>query len=75
MTEGTERLVRPELRSPRSAAIAGIVYSLLMLIGMILVYRVTNIIPEDITKDWLERWSVSASVALTLVPFAGIAFL
>ena len=75
MTERTERLVRPELRSPPSAAIAGIVYSLLMFTGMVLVYRVTNVIPEDITRDWLERWSFSTSVALTLVPFAGIAFL
>jgi hypothetical protein len=33
MAEETEQLVRPELRSPRSAAIAGIVYSILMILA------------------------------------------
>jgi len=75
MAENTEQLVRRELRSPRSAAIAGIVYSILMFTGMILAYRVVNARPEDVTRDWLETWSGTASLMLTLVPFAGIAFL
>jgi hypothetical protein len=75
MAERTDYLVRRELRSPRSAAIAGIVYSLLMFIGMLLAYRIVRAKPEDITKDWLETWSSTASLVLTLVPFAGIAFL
>ena len=73
--EETEQLVRREIRSPRSAAIAGIVYSILMFTGMILAYRVVNARPEDVTRDWLETWSGTASLMLTLVPFAGIAFL
>jgi hypothetical protein len=75
MTERTEHVVRRELRSPRSAAIAGIVFSLLMTIGMVLAYGIASDVPQDITKDWLEAYSDTASVALTLVPFAGIAFL
>ncbi len=75
MAEETEHVVRRELRSPRSAAIAGIVFSLLMFIGMILAYRVVNAKPEDITRDWLESWSGTASLALAVVPYAGIAFL
>jgi hypothetical protein len=75
MVEETEYLVRRELRSPRSAAIAGILFSFLMFIGMILAYRTVNAKPEDITRDWLETWSDTASLVLTLVPFAGIAFL
>jgi hypothetical protein len=75
MTEGTDFVVRRELRSPRSAAIAGIVYSLLMTTGMILAYHIVRAKPEDITRDWLETWSGTASVVLTMVPFAGIAFL
>jgi hypothetical protein len=75
MTETTEYVVRRELRSPRSAAIAGIIYSLLMTIGMALAYRIATDVPADITRDWLETWSGTASVMLTLVPFAGIAFL
>jgi hypothetical protein len=75
MVENAEQLVRRELRSPRSAAIAGIVFSLLMFTGMILAYRVVNAKPEDITRDWLQTWSDTASLALTMVPFAGIALL
>ena len=75
MAERTEYVVRRELRSPRSAAIAGIIYSILMTTGMVLTYIITRDIPKDITKEWLDAWSSAASVALTLVPFAGIAFL
>jgi hypothetical protein len=75
MNARTDYVVRRELRSPRSAAIAGIVFSILMTTGMVLTYNITRDVPQDITKDWLEVWSNTASVALTLVPFAGIAFL
>jgi hypothetical protein len=75
MTARTDYVVRRQLRSPRSAAIAGIIYSILMTTGMVLTYNITRDVPQDITKDWLEAWSNTASVALTLVPFAGIAFL
>jgi hypothetical protein len=75
MSKGTGYVVRQELRSPRSAAIAGIIYAILMITGMVLVYNITRDLPEDITKDWLDAWSDRASVAITLAPFAGIAFL
>ena len=75
MAERTEYVVRRELRSPRSAAIAGIIYSILMTAGMLLTYNITRTVPKDITKEWLDTWSNTAGVALTLVPFAGIAFL
>jgi hypothetical protein len=75
MTQGTDHVVRRRLRSPRSAAIAGIIYSILMTTGMVLVHNITRDLPEDITKDWLDAWSDRDSVALILAPFAGIAFL
>jgi MFS family permease len=75
MAERTEYVVRRELRSPRSAAIAGIIFSILMTIGMVLTYNITRDVPKDITKEWLDAWSNIATVAITLVPFAGIAFL
>jgi hypothetical protein len=31
--------------------------------------------PEDVTREWLQAWSGTVSAALTMVPFAGIAFL
>jgi hypothetical protein len=75
MAERTGYVVRQRLRSPRSAAIAGIIFSLLMTTGMALIYNITGDVPADITREWLEAWSDTVSVALVLVPFAGIAFL
>ena len=75
MAERTEYVVRQELRSPRSAAIAGIIFSILMITGMVLIFNMTRNVPADITQEWLDTWAQPASVAVTLVPFAGIAFL
>jgi hypothetical protein len=67
--------MRREVRSPRSAALAGIVFSLLQITSMILLYRSATASLADIDPEWLESWSGAASVVLVLVPFAGIAFL
>ena len=75
MTARTDYVIRRRLRSPRSAAIAGIIYAILMIAGMVLVYNITTDLPADITREWLDAWSDRASVAVTLTPFAGIAFL
>lgn len=75
MAEENARLVRRQIRSPRSAAIAGIVYSVLMIIGMLLVRNMIADVPADISQEWLESWSNKASTAVTIVPFAGLAFL
>ena len=75
MAEETERLVRRELRSPRSAAVAGILFSLLMMTSMILLYRSVTASLADIDREWLEAWTGAAAVVLVLIPFAGIAFL
>jgi hypothetical protein len=75
MAEENTRLVRPQIRSPRSAAIAGIVYSVLMTIGMLLVRNMVADVPADISQEWLDSWSNKAITAVTIVPFAGIAFL
>jgi hypothetical protein len=69
-------LVRQRLRTPRAAAVAGIIFSVLFVITMTLLRLV---FPEDLTgpdtADWLQGNTGLVSVALTLVPFAGIAFL
>jgi hypothetical protein len=75
MAVKTEHIVRRELRSPRSAALAGIVYSILMVTILILTRNIARVKPEDISREFLETWSGTVSLVLTLMPFAGIAFL
>jgi hypothetical protein len=75
MAEDTQKLVRREVRSPRSAAIAGILYSLLTAASMVLLYNSVTVDPAAVGSEWLEAWSGAATVVLILVPFAGIAFL
>jgi hypothetical protein len=69
------RLIRRELRSPPSAAVAGIVYAILMTISMVLLRKMASVDPADLDGGTLRRWSRTASLALGLVPFAGIALL
>jgi len=74
-SESVQKLVRRQVRSPRSAAIAGILFSLLMFTSMILLRTGAIIDPDEIGTEWFEANSAAASVVLVLVPFAGIAFL
>ncbi|MGI9528570.1 MAG: hypothetical protein ACR2NG_02580 [Acidimicrobiia bacterium] len=62
------------LRTPRSAAAAGIVFAVLLGVSMVIVQ---STIPAGDRQDpsWLSGETWSLSVAVTLVPFAGIAFL
>ena len=75
MVKNDESLVEREVRSPRSAAIAGIVYAILMITVLVVTTRPARTRPEEVTSEWLETWSGTASLVLTLLPFAGIAFL
>ena len=75
MEEENVRLIQQQIRSPRSAAVAGILYSLLMIIGMSLTANMVSAIPADIDREWLETWSGTSSLVVTIVPFAGLAFL
>ena len=74
-SEGVQKIVRREVRSPRSAALAGILFSLLMATSMILLRTGAIVDPDEIGSDWLEVRLAEASVILVLIPFAGIAFL
>jgi hypothetical protein len=68
--------VRERLRTPRSAAIAGIVFSLLLMVSLILI-RLS--VPANSTEPglWIANPVLSNIVilALYMVPFSGIAFL
>jgi len=72
--EQTSEKRRSRLRTPRAAAIAGIVFSVLILISIVLI-RIS--VPQDPldSGSWLLENSKTVSFALNLVPFAGIAFL
>ncbi|MFA9404137.1 MAG: hypothetical protein ACERKY_13855 [Anaerolineales bacterium] len=74
MTEQHSHISSRRLRTPRTAAIAGIIFGVLLIV----IYTIINInipaVPDD-TGAWLETSAGPISMALTLVPFAGIAFL
>ena len=70
--EGT--LTRARLKAPRAGAIAGIVFSILLIISMILIRTSVPANPED-AGTWLSGSSKTVNLALNLLPFAGIAFL
>jgi hypothetical protein len=67
-------LTHQTLKTPKAAAIAGMVFSLL-LIGVFWLLRTS--IPADPQEpgSWLHGNSGSVALALNLMPFAGIAFL
>lgn len=67
-------LTRQRLKTPRAASIAGILFALLYGGGIVLI-RLS--IPADQSADsaWLDSNSKNVSLALNMVPYAGIAFL
>ena len=65
---------RTQVRTPRAAAIAGIVFSLLLLTFLTLIRLSVPANPQD-TGDWLAGGWRRVELALNLLPFAGVAFL
>ena len=67
-------LIRGRLKTPRAAAIAGILFSVLLIAGLLL-FRLS--VPADPLEagTWLKTNSSTVALALNLLPFAGIAFL
>lgn len=67
-------LIQARLKTPRAAAIAGIVFSILFIISLVLI-RIS--VPADPLEagTLLSRGWKTVSLALNLLPFAGIAFL
>jgi hypothetical protein len=67
-------LTRANLKTPRAAAIAGIMFSVLLL-GVLWLLRIS--VPDDPREPgaWLNSESRTVALAINLVPFAGIAFL
>jgi hypothetical protein len=67
-------LTHAGLKTPRAAAIAGIVFSSLLIVSLVLIRISVPANPQD-AGTWLSGGWKTVSLALNLLPFAGIAFL
>jgi hypothetical protein len=69
-----ETLTRTKLKTPRAAAIAGILFSVLLLIELWLLRRAVPVDPLE-SGEWLATSGRTIATALGLTPFIGVAFL
>jgi hypothetical protein len=67
-------LISARLKAPRAAAIAGILFSVLLIAGLLLFRLSVRADPLE-AGAWLKTSSDTVALTLYLVPFAGIAFL
>jgi preprotein translocase subunit Sec61beta len=67
-------LTRQRLTTPRSAAAAGILFSVLLIICLVLVRISIPADPQD-AGTWIEGGWRNVRLALNLLPFSGVAFL
>jgi hypothetical protein len=74
MTGSNAHLSDRALRTPRAAATAGILFALLFSTSWVLI-RLS--IPAEALEasDWIEQQAGNLSLAMSLIPFAGISFL
>ena len=74
MTDISTHERNPRLTTPRAAAVAGIVFALLFAASLVLL-RLS--LPSNLTREteWLSQTRDYLSIALIIMPFAGIAFL
>ena len=74
MADTNTHLSDRALRTPRAAAIAGILFALLFSTSWVLI-RLS--IPAEALEasDWIEQQAGNLSLAMSLIPFAGISFL
>ncbi len=73
---GGQLRVTAPLKTPRAAAVAGIIFAVLLITAMVLL-RISVPAQADVPGAWLTDPArrTAVTVALNLVPFAGIAFL
>jgi hypothetical protein len=71
---GQATLTGARLKTPRAAAVAGIVFSILLMTALVLLRRSVPDNPLE-RGAWLGTDARRVAIALNLVPFAGIAFL
>src|SRR5271167_1504414 len=69
-----ETLTRTRLKTPNAAAIAGLLFSLLLMAAFALLRISVPADPQE-PGSWLRANSQTVALATNLLPFAGIAFL
>jgi hypothetical protein len=74
MTGSNVHLSDQVLRTPRAAATAGILFALLFSTSWVLI-RLSSPAEALEASDWLEQQAGNLSLAMSLIPFAGISFL
>jgi hypothetical protein len=74
MKEEMRTVIAAELKAPRAGAIAGILFSILLITSVVLIRLSVPDSPGD-PGAWLSHSAKSVALALDLLPFAGIAFL
>jgi hypothetical protein len=74
MTETRTHVSNRRLRTPRAAAIAGILFALLYGSGYVLIHLSISAISPDVA-NLLEDQAKTITLGLSFLPFAGIAFL
>ncbi len=74
MMQREATLVHKKLTTPRAAAMAGILFSILLITSLVLIRLSVPDNPAQI-GTWLKDSWKSVNLALNLVPFSGIAFL
>jgi hypothetical protein len=62
------------LKTPRAAALAGVLFSVLLITSLVLIWLSIPVNPREM-GNWLAGSPRAVSLALNLLPFAGIAFL
>ena len=67
-------IIQARAMTPRAAAIAGILFSILLIASLALIRISVPADPQD-AGAWLSGGWRTVSLALNLLPFAGIAFL
>jgi hypothetical protein len=67
-------LTHANLKTPRAAAVAGVVFSVLLIAAL---WLLRTSIPADPLEPgvWITTGAGNVALALNLIPFAGIAFL
>jgi hypothetical protein len=74
MPDSSINLTTQRLKTPRAAALAGILFTVLFTSSYVLIRLSIPANPAD-AGAWLEERAGTVSLALSLLPFAGIAFL